>query len=140
MFEIILLILVIAFAWLLCTKCSKQERYDDMMPDPCVHMMETGFSNDTVKACQAYATKCMDTCEPYPVVTDLVNQIYNQLGLGMGNSPDSQADAQARQMLLNGACSTSMGPGAPCTEGMEECMYPYTCQNSACQCPPNPGY
>ncbi|HMP28002.1 MAG TPA: hypothetical protein PKD85_00285 [Saprospiraceae bacterium] len=139
MLELIILALVIFLIWHHFS--SKKEGYSGL-PDPCVHMMETGFSQEAVQACSAYAKRCSDDCEPYPVLSQEVTDIYSKLGVGQGHIPTAKDNAIAISDLTHDGCPTGLGPGNPCTQGEEECPYPYKCGVSSgkCECPSNPYY
>jgi hypothetical protein len=139
MLELIFLAVAIYILWYHFS--SKKEGYNGL-PDPCVHMMETGFSQSAVQACQAYAKRCGDSCEPYPVVSSEISHIYNKLGVGKGRAPSAKDNLDAVLYLTHDGCPTGLGPGNPCTEGEEECPSPYKCgvASGSCECPSNPYY
>lgn len=145
---LIIIALIVAFLifvtqWCTCKK--SQDNFDyPVIPDACVHMMESGFSSAAVTACAAYATRCGDTCEPYPMTTVEVNKLYNQFGILRGVPPSSEVDAKITALLGSDICITAAGPGGACVDGNEDCPYPYLCSNvddngnGTCQCPPKP--
>lgn len=133
-----IVVILLLFAW--CRRCSScpkdaKERYDGL-PDPCVHMMETGFTEDAADACASYASKCKDTCEPYPIATQMVANIYAKYGVGPGKPPTADVDKKVVDELNSAQCLTGLGPGNPCTPGEEDCYSPLVCgQQGKCVCP-----
>lgn len=128
--------------WCICRR--QRDGFDyGIMPDACVHMMETGFSPAAVSACAAYAQRCGDTCEPYPMTTVEVNNLYAQFGIVPGKPPSADVDAKITALLKSDVCIKSAGPGGACVDGEEDCPYPYVCSNiddngnGTCQCPPS---
>lgn len=141
---LIIIALVVGFLLFVTMYCSCRSRdgFDyPVLPDACVHMMETGFSPAAVNACASYASRCKDTCEPYPMTTVEVNKLYAQFGIISGKPPSADVDAKITALLKSDVCITSAGPGGACVDGEEDCPYPYVCGNvnvdgnGTCQCP-----
>lgn len=129
--KIILILLVILIIYL---SFNTREKYSNV-PDICVHMMETGFSNQTIQACENYANKCGDTCDPYPIVTEKLKELYNKYGVGKGSVPSTQIDLNIRKELLTSPCILGVGPGNDCVDGEEDCQAKYVCNAGKCRCP-----
>ena len=145
---LIIIALIVAFLifvtqW--CTCKGSNDGFDyPILPDACVRMMESGFSSAAVDACAAYAKRCGDTCQPYPMTSVEVNKLYAQFGVVEGTTPSADIDAKITALLGTDICITGAGPGGACTDGMEDCPFPYLCSNidqdgnGTCQCPPRP--
>jgi hypothetical protein len=144
LFIIALIVAFLLFVTMYCS-CGSKDKFDyDIMPDACVHMMETGFNSAAVNACAEYASRCGDTCEPYPMTTVEVNKLYAQFGIIPGTPPSAEIQAKITALLKSDVCITDAGPGGPCVDGEEDCVYPYICSNvdsngkGVCKCPPKP--